>query len=360
MTERRALPTREEVRRIGCLMLNGIGDILCVTPMLEALKERYPEAQLTMMIRPHLRALVEGNPFVDKLIFYDTARSLKRLVFLWEVRRQKFDLWIDLHVPTFNTVFRDERDLFRNAFLMRASGATYQLAYAVPQLRRYLSHPVPLPQEHERTSTNIVDTTLALIDPGPKRRYKKHMPISDSNRAWAERVLAPRHGPRIGLFIGGRQSAKIWPQRRVMDFVALLFEEIPDAELVLLGDEHETALAEAIVSSFSETTRSRVRNLVCKADLGQMAAALERCRAVVSTDSGPMHIADAGEIPMVVLFSSHNWPAIWRPMNPNARVINHPVECGPCFQATCHLGNKCMDLIDPREALDALLQVLKR
>ena len=359
MAEQRTLPAPQEINKIACLMLNGIGDILCVTPTLEALKERYPEARITMMIRQHLRALVEGSPFVDELIFYDTSTLWKRLVFLRKIRKQRFDLWVDLHVPTFNTVSSNERDFFRNAMLMRASGSTYQLAYAVPQLKPYLSHPVPIPQGEKLTKVNIVDTTLALINPEPDRRYLKHIPVSEVERAWAENILPPTERPRIALFFGSRQSANIWPDKNILEFISLLLEEIPEAELVLIGGEHEARSAQMMTSSLSEQSQSRVQNLICKASLGQTAALLKRCQAMVSTDSGPMHIADAVAVPIVALFTSKNYLAIWRPIGNKAVLVNHEVDCGPCFQADCHLGNKCMALITPREVLDALLHALK-
>ena len=72
-----------------------------------------------------------------------------------------------------------------------------------------------------------------------------------------------------------------------------------------------------------------------------------------------MHIADAMKVPTVALFSSKNYPAIWMPLSRNCLVINHPVDCGPCFQDTCHLANKCMNLIEPAEVLDALQRLLR-
>jgi heptosyltransferase-2 len=73
-----------------------------------------------------------------------------------------------------------------------------------------------------------------------------------------------------------------------------------------------------------------------------------------------MHIADALGLPMVALFSSKNYIDIWRPLERRTVVLNHAVECGPCFRAQCPFGNRCMDLIEPREALAAVQDVLQR
>ena len=65
------------------------------------------------------------------------------------------------------------------------------------------------------------------------------------------------------------------------------------------------------------------------------------------------------KVPTVALIGSKNHLAIWKPLHRNSVVINQPVECGPCFQATCHLRNKCMNLIEPTEVFDALQRLLR-
>ena len=352
------LPSADDVRSIACLMINGIGDILCVSPTIQALKERYPQARMTVVVRPHLRALLEGSPFVDELLFYETDRPWKRPMFMWRLYRRRFDLWVDLHVPTFNTVSSNQRDFRRNAWLMRASQARYRRAYAVPELVSQLTHPVAVPAAGDLKNNNIVDTTLKLADAHSTDRYPKHMPVSAAAHTWAASEFPDRDGGRIGLFFGSRQAANLWPDARVLEFIDRLGHAMPTAELVLIGGEHEVALAATIAAAPTMRGAGRPRDFVCRASLGQTAALLARCSALVATDSGPMHIADAMQVPTVALFSSHNYAAIWRPVHRGSVLINHPVECGPCFRPTCHLGNKCMDMITPGEVLDALESLL--
>ncbi len=353
------LPSADDVRSIACLMINGIGDILCVSPTIQALKERYPQARMTVVVRPHLGALLEGSPFVDELLFYETDRPWKRPMFMWRLYRRRFDLWVDLHVPTFNTVSSNQRDFWRNAWLMRASQARYRRAYAVPELVSQLTHPVALPTAEAMKNDNIVDTTLRLADAAFTDRYPKHMPVSAADHAWAANEFPDRDGGRIGLFFGSRQAANLWPEYRVLEFIGQLGHAMPQAELVLIGGEHEASQATAIAGAPTLRSLARLRNFVGRASFGQTAALLARCSALVSTDSGPMHIADAMQVPTVALFSSHNHVAIWRPVHRGSVLINHPVECGPCFRPTCHLGNKCMDMITPGEVLDALESLLR-
>ena len=125
-------------------------------------------------------------------------------------------------------------------------------------------------------------------------------------------------------------------------------------ELVLLGGAHEQQLTDRIINSLDSNSRKRVINMVCKADLNQTAALLQECHAVITTDSGPMHIADAVNIPIIALFTSKNYLPIWKPTGDRVIVLNHPVDCGLCFLATCNNSNKCMELITAEEVINAL------
>ena len=351
------LPPATQVRTIACLMLNGIGDIVCVSPVFEALKRRYPAARLTIIMRLHLRGLVEGSAFVDDVLFYETARPWQRLVFLARANRRRFDLWVDLHVPTFNTMSSNRRDFLRNAWLLRVARPRFAVAYATPELRSLLSHPVPVPSAHDLRTTSIVRTTLDIVTRGAAARFGKHVPVTAIEREWAERALPGGDTLRIGLFFGSRQPADLWPAGKVLEFVAMLGTRLPGAEIVLIGGEHESATASVLAAAVARAGL-RLHDFVCKVGLGQTAALLARCTVFVSTDSGPMHIADAMGVPMVALFSSKNYPAIWRPVHARTELINHAVDCGPCFRASCNIGNKCMQMIEPTEVLDALLRLL--
>ena len=352
-----AAPAPQEVRRIGCLMLNGVGDILCASPALEALRDRYPTAHLTVMVRPHLRGLVEANPAVDEVLAFGSGSLGRRLAFLRELRRRRFDLWVDLHTPTFNTVTGNTRHFVRNAFLMRWSGARFRRAYASRPLAGHLTHPLPCPDDAQLSALNVVDLTLALAWPRTDREYRKRLGITPGDRRWALEAL-PEGPRRIGLYFGSRQPAKLWPAASMVRLTRMILERLPDVALLLIGDATDAARAESLVAALDPAQRARVRDFTGRATFGQTASLIERCAAVVSSDSGPMHMVDAMDVPMVALFSSHNYPAVWRPVNGRSTVIFHEIECGPCMLAECPIGNRCMANITPEEVFAALVQRL--
>jgi len=353
-------PPDFEIGRIGCLMLNGVGDIVCCLPALAALKDRYPRARLIAIVRPHLVGLVQSNPAVDGILPFGSSSLGARFAFLHAVRRERFDLWVDLHTPTFNTVTSQTRHLLRNALLMRWSGARFRRAYAAGPLRPWLTHSVAVPSEARLREASVVELTLALAWPRADRSYEKRFPVTAIDAAWAGVALPDSCMRRIGLYFGTRQPAKGWSESASVRLAQMIVSSIPETEIVLIGDRSDAPRAARLIAGLNNAGQRRAHNFTGKSTFGQTAALIARLDAIVSTDSGPMHIADALGVPIVALFSSHNYPRIWAPLNNRSVVIHHEIECGPCLLAVCPVGNRCMERITPEEVLAALVGRLER
>ena len=349
----RAPPPSEAVRSIGWLMLNGVGDILCCTPTLDALRERYPAARIVAMVRPHLADLVASHAAVDAVLPFGGGSLSARLAYLQELRRQRFDLWFDVHTPVANTVGSNTRHFIRNLILMTWSGARFRRAYASSPLKPFLTHPLARPPAHVLAHLNIVDLTLPLAWPRPDRAYRKRLGVTEADRAWAYAQL-PGEGVRIGLYFGTRQPANLWPAEHATRLARMVLENDPRATAVLIGDATDVMRARALIDSLPEALRARVSDFTGRAGFGASGALMERCTAIVTTDSGPMHMADALGVPLVTLFSSHNYPEVWRPVSAASVTIYHEIECGPCWLAECPIGNRCMARITPEEVYAAL------
>lgn len=353
-----APPPAGAVNTIGCLMLNGVGDIVCVTPALDALRDRFPGARISVMVRPHLADLVRDLPAVSEVIPFGSGGLTQRLAFLRTIRRRRFDLWIDFHTPTFNTVGSNTRHFVRNAFLMRWSGARFRRAYASKPLARHLTHPLPVPSREALQDLNVVRLTLALGWPEPDRIYPKRLAVTPEDRAWARSALASMPVPRVGLFFGTRQPANVWPESSAIDLARRLLERRPPVSLALIGDRTDVDRAARLRTALARAERARVADFTGCVSFGQTAALLEQLQVLVSSDSGPMHIADAMGVPIVALFSTHNYPGIWAPVNGRSVVIYHEIDCGPCWLAACPVGNRCMANITPAEVYAAVDQKL--
>ncbi len=351
------LPPPAEIRSIVCLMLGEIGDLVVVLPTIEALRERYPDARVTLIIRGFLADLVRADPRIDELFLLRAKTPVAKVAFVARLALRRWDMWVDLHTPTFNTVSSNGDVFRRNARLMKAAGCRFRLGFAMPETARYLTHARPSPGPATLAQENIVETTARLVG-GASRPKRMFVPAAD--HAEATRLLVERNAANaasIALFFGAKQDAKVWPYENVARFIALLAGALPGLNLLLVGGPAEAALFRRLAGDEALARPARLINLIGASSLGVTMALLSRCRAAVMTDSGPMHIADALGIPLVALFSAHNHP-VWHPTAPRSVVLRELVECGPCFKATCPKENLCMSRITPEAVLHRLLPML--
>ncbi|MGZ5270022.1 MAG: lipopolysaccharide heptosyltransferase II [Ramlibacter sp.] len=149
--------------------------------------------------------------------------------------------------------------------------------------------------------------------------------------------------------------SKRWPERHYAALARGL-----DGPVLLLGSAKDAAVCEQIVQ---DVGGGRCRNLAGRTSLAEAFALIAAARAMVSNDSGLMHVAAAFGIPQVALFGSSS-PLHTPPLNDRAQVVwlkadpgyQPPLDCAPCFQRECPLGHhRCLEDVDaPRVA--ALLQ----
>ncbi len=356
------LPPPAEVRSLVALMIGEIGDLLVTYPTLKALKVLYPNASLTLIARPALKELVLAQPAVDEFMPFSSSSHASKAMFLAKLLTRRFDMWVDLHTPTYNTCCSNEKIFRRNALLMRFAGARFRLGFAISPLGTRLTHEVPVPRDDILQNENIVDTTLRLAGQAGQRGWTKSLklPKSVSDRMIVRLDLEADSRPLLALFFGAKQSAKFWPEENILHFMNLILNSYPEHRLVLVGGPHEDAIAKRLISSLNRSSAKNIVNLTNQCSLLETAAVIHQCQAMITTDSGPMHIADAVDIPIVALFSAFSYLPIWLPLTKNKAVLNHRPLCSPCFTSVCDKDNECMRAITPEQVLQSLASLLNR
>ena len=352
--------------RICCLMLADIGDVLVSTPALALLRQQYPAAHISVIVRKPMSRLLAGNPNVDARILYLPDGIWRKLQLLWRVWREDVDLWVDLHTPTFNTVCSNSKIFRRNSVIRFFANPSFSVGYDCEGALGKHTHGIPKPADSLLSSENVVSTTLRIVrsctpelnDHEPRKFF--HV-LPDETR-WAARELrsaANGHSLFIGLFFGSKQPADVWSIDHCYEWMTKTLRSYSDAQILLLGGKLEIERARELVARLPVADRDAVRNFVGETSLGETAALISSCKVLVTTDSGPLHIADALDVPMVALFSSKNHPELWRPCQSRAAVLNVPVPCGPCFLSTCPKQLPCIDQILPDDVTDAVKSLLE-
>lgn len=160
----------------------------------------------------------------------------------------------------------------------------------------------------------------------------------------------------IVLAPGGEYGpAKRWPVSHFIDLANLILKNQRNTKVLLLGSDKDKQLCEQIVAAVPE-----VLNMAGVTSLSDAIALISRCSAVVTNDSGLMHIACALQRPVVAIFGPTN-PMHTPPLSKLAQVLWLNLDCAPCQKRECPLShNNCMKEISPSMVWEPLKSVLSR
>ncbi|CAM3476005.1 lipopolysaccharide heptosyltransferase II [Parendozoicomonas haliclonae] len=146
--------------------------------------------------------------------------------------------------------------------------------------------------------------------------------------------------------------AKRWPERH---YAAVAEKKLAEGwQVWLFGSEKDRPGNDDIAGQLSTEHADSVHNLAGKTSLAEAIDLLSCADAVVSNDSGLMHIAAALGRNLVVVYGSTS-PGFTPPLNDNHRILRLGLDCSPCFKRECPLGHlNCLNQLEPQLALDAL------
>ncbi|MEX0963156.1 MAG: lipopolysaccharide heptosyltransferase II [Pseudohongiellaceae bacterium] len=164
-----------------------------------------------------------------------------------------------------------------------------------------------------------------------------------------DRILAICPGAEYGV-------AKQWPAEH---FATTCKAKIDEGWRVwIFGSEKDATVAGEIINLLPEQQRQRCISLAGRTSLAQAIDLLSVSDAVLSNDSGLMHIAAALDKPVVALYGSTS-PDFTPPLTQKSKLLYTDIECRPCFQRECPLGHKkCLTELDPGRALSAIAELV--
>ena len=325
------------------LQLKRIGDLILTTPSIAALREKFPQAHLSLVVAPAVTELLPAVSGIDKVF---TVRGKTDDAFDWiALSLGRFDYCLDFT--------RNDR----SSFLTFLSGARKRITSDHPNLRtkirarsynEFVESPVG--------SLHTVDYHLALLKPlgieNASRAIHLDLPEATVQRA-AQLLSAAQVGEEfVILHPGSARAEKFWEANRWGQVIDHCVGEC-GIKCVLTGGR--SAMEQAQIAAIKGSTKSEVIDLSGKTNLLTLAALVRKARLLVTVDSAPMHFAAAWETPQVVLFGPTN-PFHWHPRSESAIVLLGGID-GPVTEfkpkqravATNQISTKAV--IDAMEAL---------
>jgi lipopolysaccharide heptosyltransferase II len=334
---------------------NWIGDAVISEPALAALRELFPTAEITLLVKPAIAELMRGHPALQRILVYEDPGRHVGITGKWTLagtlRRLRFDLAI----------------LFQNAFeaalVTFLAGIPRRYGYATDGRRFLLSDPIAVPERMK--IGHQIQYYLDMLRPlgserpaGSPRLFLSHEEEQAMDQRLAEAGVH-ESDLLLGLNPGSTYgSAKRWLPERFAETADRLSQEQGmqsgrRVRVVIVGARGEEALGRAI----ADRMQVKPIQLSGRTTMRELMAVIKRCDLFLTNDTGPMHLAASFGVPVVALFGPTD-SRTTSPFGSRHTIVRHPVECAPCLLRECPIDHRCMTRISVDEVYGAAVKQL--
>jgi lipopolysaccharide heptosyltransferase II len=338
--------------------LRLIGDVVFTTPIVRALRRRYPDAQLTYLVEAAAAPVLQQNPHLSDLIVISRRRGLRRalddLAIARDLRRRRFDLTIDLHGGP------------RAAWLTWASGARRRIGYAMPG-RTWL-YTDAVRRAPDLTPRHCVENQWDLLGPlgigapNPIDDAVEMAPdtVADERIATRLRALGITSAhPLVVLHVSAGNPFRRWPEASFAALTSLLVGRDRSRRVIIVSGPSDAPAARRVITEARRLLGPLAGAVpeIGDLDLRELHALTARAAVYIGGDSGPAHIAATTRTPVVELLGP-TLPGRSRPWR-DPRWYSETVDagelpCRPCSQRQCVPGDfRCLTTITAEQVAAA-------
>jgi heptosyltransferase-1 len=356
----------EEPQTVNILIvkLSAVGDVIHTLPSLAALRRCYPDADITWVVEEAAADLLAGHPDLDRVIVSGRKRWINELrrgrviaplreiiLFIRDLRRRRYDLVIDFH------------GLLKSAVIVLLSGGKRKLGYDSQQELSGLFYNEKIPEDMGKHAVDryldfvrhvagksgaacLAATPEFRIAIGEKEKRRAEALLNEQAAGYSLGKDRPRF---VAVNPVAFWETKLWEEEKFAGLCDRLREEL-GIGIVLTGGES------APLERICRKMRTKAVNLGGRTTLRELACIYREAALLVTTDSGPMHLAAAVGTPVVALFGPTD-PARTGPCGPGHRIIRKGLSCSPCFRKRCETP-RCMTDISAEEVFTAVKEML--
>jgi heptosyltransferase-2 len=340
-----------KVDKVLIRAVNWVGDAVMTTPAIGAVRESFPQAEITLLANPLVSQLFSPHQWVDRVITFDLNGAHKgisgRFRLVSQVRKQAFDAAIVLP------------NSFESALIPWLAGIPVRLGKSSDgrgfMLTEHYHPDVHKPVAHEVTYyldlvrhfgiNGQVSTPLLTVTPTEDGIAVAR--LAEQGIAASDFVIGINPGAAYG-------SAKRWYPERFAD-VAGRLAAAWNAKIVIFGGPGETDIADGIERHLA----GQCYNLAGTTSLRELMALIQRCSFFITNDSGPMHIAAAFGVPLVAIFGSTDH-IMTSPYSDKAAIVRKESECAPCKLRECPSDHRCMTAVTADDVVQAARNLMRR
>jgi lipopolysaccharide heptosyltransferase II len=363
--ERRFQRSPEEPLHLQKILVTkyfGMGSLILASPMVRALRQRYPNARIDLLTIEQNRALSEILPIFDKVHTVDT-RTLRSVVksmlsALHRIRREKYDVVIDAEF------FSRLSSLV--TYLVRAR---YSVGFYLPEIWRgnFLTHPVHF-NYYRHAILGFMALARSLGAESADYALERLVISNEAEKSVRAKLktLGVRPGQRlicVNVNTGPLSPERRWPEENFAKLIKMVLSDFPETVVLLIGAPSDVPLVGKLHALIDWEDQTRVMNVAGKFNLPELCAVLQISDLLVTNDSGPLHVAEALATPTVSFFGPET-PLLYGPTGDNQIVFYKGIYCSPCLnvhnqkKAPCNGNNVCMKVISPGEVFASTRRIL--
>lgn len=336
--------------------LSAIGDVVHALPFLESLRKGFPGATIDWVVEEASSQLIEGHPALNRIIVSrrkswqnnllkknSSSTLLKQIAqFIIELRSCRYDWVIDL------------QGLLKSGVLVGLSNGKRKIGMSgAREGANLFLNERPIPVSHEQ---HAIDRYLKAAEylGCDAAGWRGRIPVSAADRQFIDRILdsdGVAKKPLVAINPMAKWPTKLWNPGQFAVLAERIIDELA-CEIVFTGSLRDRPVTRGIARMMANPSL----DLSGRTNLKGLAYLYSRCRLLITTDTGPMHVAAAMGCPVVALFGP---TAPWRtgPYGEGHRVIRADVGCSPCFKKRCrHMT--CMTEIGVDQVFQGVQEIL--
>lgn len=343
------------ISKILFIRRDNIGDLVCTTPAIHAVRQAYPEAKIGILVNSYNVEVVKNNPDIDEIYIYKKAKHVPE--------KNKFTVWWN-NLRVLSKIRKENYDVAiacgsyspRLAIYTYMTGAKLKIGYLPKNVEKSIFYNMPLKEPQK--PMHEVERVFALLlplgineKPDKMRVYPSSYEIERVNELLKKErffgvIETSQNDRKIALHISSRKPENRWSAEKFIKLAKLILKN-HDVNIMLLwspGSENnpyhpgDDEKAELIVKAVPKIIPYKTVRL------GELIAALSLAELIVCLDGGAMHIAAALGKPIVTIWGS-TAPERWRPWGVRHVLIQS--------------SNKKADDVDVDSVYEAIVRLIK-